>query len=65
MFGLGFPELVVILVVALLVFGPGRLPEVGTALGRAIRDFRKAFEGSDKEPEPKIENKTDRDQKPS
>jgi sec-independent protein translocase protein TatA len=45
------PELVVILVVALLVFGPGKLPEIGSALGKGIRDFRKAFEGG----EPKIE----------
>ena len=47
MFGLGVPELIVILVVALLVFGPGKLPEIGSALGRSIRDFRKAFEGSE------------------
>jgi sec-independent protein translocase protein TatA len=47
MFGLGIPELIVILVVALLFFGPGRLPEIGGALGKGIRDFRKAFEGSD------------------
>jgi sec-independent protein translocase protein TatA len=52
-FGLGIPELIVILVVALLVFGPGRLPEVGKFLGRSLRDFRDALErrGED-EPEP-------------
>jgi sec-independent protein translocase protein TatA len=44
MFGLGAPELIVILVVALLIFGPGKLPEIGGALGRGIRDFRKALE---------------------
>jgi sec-independent protein translocase protein TatA len=49
MFGLGIPELIVILVVALLFFGPGRLPEIGGALGKGIRDFRKAFEGEEKE----------------
>jgi sec-independent protein translocase protein TatA len=49
MFGLGIPELIVILVVALLFFGPGRLPEIGGALGKGIRDFRKAFEGDEKE----------------
>ncbi len=49
MFGLGIPELVVILVIALIIFGPGRLPEIGGALGRGIRDFRKSFEGADEE----------------
>jgi sec-independent protein translocase protein TatA len=50
MFGLGVPELVVILVVALLIFGPGRLPEIGGALGRGIRDFKRGFDGSEDEP---------------
>jgi sec-independent protein translocase protein TatA len=46
MFGnIGFPELLVILVIALLVFGPKKLPEVGQSLGRAIREFRKATDG--------------------
>jgi sec-independent protein translocase protein TatA len=44
MFGIGATELIIILVVALLVFGPGKLPEIGGALGRGIRDFRKAVE---------------------
>lgn len=43
MFGIGFPELMVILVVCLLVFGPGKLPEMGEALGKAIRDFQRAL----------------------
>lgn len=42
--GLGFPELLVIGVIALLVFGPRRLPEAGKALGQAIRGFKGAFE---------------------
>jgi sec-independent protein translocase protein TatA len=49
MFGIGVPELIVILVVALVIFGPGRLPEIGGALGKGIRDFKKAFEGRDEE----------------
>jgi sec-independent protein translocase protein TatA len=53
MFGIGVPELLVILVVALIIFGPGRLPEVGSALGRGIRDFRRSLEGRDKGEEPK------------
>jgi sec-independent protein translocase protein TatA len=47
MFGIGFPELIVILVIALVVFGPGKLPEIGSSLGKGIRDFRRAFEGHD------------------
>jgi sec-independent protein translocase protein TatA len=48
MFGIGFPELlvkIVIMVIALAVFRPGTLPEVGSALGKGIRDFKKRFEG--------------------
>jgi sec-independent protein translocase protein TatA len=50
MFGLGMPELIVILVIALLVFGAGRLPEVGSSLGKAIRGFKESADK--KEPEP-------------
>lgn len=41
-FNIQGPELILILVIALLVIGPGKLPEVGAALGRSIREFRKA-----------------------
>jgi len=47
MFGIGVPELIVILVIALVIFGPGKLPEIGSALGKGIRDFKKGFEGVD------------------
>ncbi len=40
MFGLGPAEVVLILIIALIVLGPSRLPEVGAALGKAIREFR-------------------------
>jgi sec-independent protein translocase protein TatA len=39
---IGPVELIIILVIALLILGPGRLPDVGSALGRSIREFRKA-----------------------
>jgi TatA/E family protein of Tat protein translocase len=39
---IGAPELIIILVIALLVLGPGKLPEVGASLGKSIREFRKA-----------------------
>lgn len=42
MFGIGMPELLVILVVALIVFGPNKLPEIGKSMGRAVREFKKA-----------------------
>ena len=42
MFGIGIPELVLILIVGLIVFGPGKLPEVGRALGKGLREFKKA-----------------------
>lgn len=42
MFGLGMQELIIILVIALLVFGANKLPEIGRGLGRGIREFRKA-----------------------
>ena len=41
-FNLGPMELIVILVIALLILGPGKLPDVGSALGKSIREFRKA-----------------------
>ena len=47
MAGLGFPELVVICIIALLVFGPKKLPDAGKALGQAIRGFRASMESKD------------------
>jgi sec-independent protein translocase protein TatA len=40
MAGLGFPEMVVILIIALVIFGPNRLPALGEGLGKAIRGFK-------------------------
>lgn len=39
---IGFPELLLILVIALVIFGPSKLPELGKGLGRGIREFKKA-----------------------
>jgi sec-independent protein translocase protein TatA len=47
MFGFGMPELIVVLVIVLVVFGAGRLPEIGGALGKSIRNFKKASNGKE------------------
>ena len=49
MFGLGLQELMIILVIALVIFGPTKLPQIGSGLGKAIRDFKKVV--SDDDPE--------------
>ena len=53
MFGLGHWELLIILVIALLIFGAGKLPQVGSALGKSIGNFKKGFAEDEK-----IENET-------
>ena len=44
MYGIGFPELLLILIVALLLFGAARLPEIGRAMGKAMREFKKGVQ---------------------
>jgi sec-independent protein translocase protein TatA len=39
---IGWPELIILLVVVLIVFGPGKLPDIGNAIGRGVKEFRKA-----------------------
>lgn len=54
MFGLGVPELVIILVIALIIFGPKKLPEVGKALGKSIREFKQSADGIKKDMETSV-----------
>lgn len=42
MFSIGVPELLLILVLVLILFGPGKLPEIGRSLGKAMSEFKKA-----------------------
>lgn len=45
--GIGMPELLVVMVIVLIIFGAGKLPEIGKGLGKGIRNFRKATSGLD------------------
>ncbi|NNF97777.1 MAG: twin-arginine translocase TatA/TatE family subunit [Desulfobacteraceae bacterium] len=58
MFGIGMPELIIILVIILIIFGAGKLPEIGGGMGKAISNFRKATKNTDKKPDP---DKIDKD----
>ncbi|MDI6785380.1 MAG: twin-arginine translocase TatA/TatE family subunit [bacterium] len=60
MFGIGMSELIIILVIALLIFGPKNLPNIGKALGRGIREFKKASSELKEELEV-VEKKCDED----
>lgn len=42
MFGIGMPELIIILIIILIIFGAGKLPEIGSGIGRGIKNFKKA-----------------------
>jgi sec-independent protein translocase protein TatA len=50
-FGIGATEIVLLLLVALLVFGPKRLPEMGRSLGRGMREFKDSISGKDSDEE--------------
>ena len=57
MFGLGMPELVVILVIVLIIFGAGKLPEIGSGIGRGIKNFKSATKEKEQIPSPEEERK--------
>ena len=59
MFGLGMPELIIILVIIVIIFGAGKLPEIGSGLGRGIKNFKNSTKDDEKD---RIEEKKESDQ---
>lgn len=57
MFGIGMPELIIILIIILIIFGAGKLPEIGAGMGKAIKNFKKATTEDDKKTTDKIDMK--------
>jgi len=55
MFGIGMPELIIILVIILIIFGAGKLPEIGAGVGKAIKNFKSATTGSEKKEADKLD----------
>ena len=55
MFGIGMPELIIILVIIMIIFGAGKLPDIGAGVGKAIRNFKSATIETDKKQVDKIE----------
>jgi sec-independent protein translocase protein TatA len=57
--GMGMPELIIILVIVLIIFGAGKLPEIGAGLGKGIRNFKKATDSPvEEEKSERIEDST-------
>ena len=60
MFGFGLPEMLILLAIVLVVFGAGKLPQIGSSMGKSITNFKKAIDGKD---EIEINAKSEKDNK--
>ncbi len=56
--GIGIPELIIVMVIALIFFGPGKLPELGSSIGKAIKGFKKSMEEPEKKSEVSLGDKS-------
>lgn len=63
MFGLGTQELIIILVLVLIIFGAGKLPQVGGAIGKGLRNFKEGMKEGDEDGEKKLEEKKSEEKK--
>jgi sec-independent protein translocase protein TatA len=63
MFGLGSQELIIILIIALFIFGAKKLPEIGKGLGKSIREFKSSVSGEDDQEDPNKTKEINKDSK--